>query len=307
MATTNSESLTELERRAESTRAELAQTVDALHSRVSPSALKADVRSYVRENPLQAAALAVGVAYPVWRLIGSIPAPVLLIGAGLAMSRRNGGSGHGASYGNGHVTGSMAGGGMMASLKEKASDLGSAIAEKAQDTIDNVRNVASDTATQASGRLSDTYHSSRDAAAETAHQVADQVTDTYARTRDNLADMIERHPLLVGGVAFAVGSLVASAVPVSRQESRLMGESADDVKRRAGDLALQGLSEARSAAQHVYETAAEEVRTEGLTPEAARHTARVAMESAREAVEQTASAAQQPGGRSGRSSRNPSN
>ena len=40
----HTESLSELERRAESTRAELAQTVDALHNRVSPSALKADMK-----------------------------------------------------------------------------------------------------------------------------------------------------------------------------------------------------------------------------------------------------------------------
>ena len=44
MATTNNESLSELERRSERTRAELAQTVDALHNRVSPSALKADIK-----------------------------------------------------------------------------------------------------------------------------------------------------------------------------------------------------------------------------------------------------------------------
>jgi len=79
-----SDSLSELERRAETTRAELAQTVDALHSRVSPGAIKADIRSYVRDNPLQAAAIAVGAVYPLWRMIGAMPAPVLLIGAGLA-------------------------------------------------------------------------------------------------------------------------------------------------------------------------------------------------------------------------------
>jgi len=45
MAISSNDSLSELERRSEATRAELAQTVDALHSRVSPAAIKADVKS----------------------------------------------------------------------------------------------------------------------------------------------------------------------------------------------------------------------------------------------------------------------
>lgn len=300
MASTNSESLTELERRAESTRAELAQTVDALHSRVSPGAIKADVRSYVRENPLQAAALAVGVAYPAWRLFASIPAPVLLIGAGLALSRRSG-----TSFGDdGHRMRGSSGDGMMASVKEKASGLGTTLVEKAQETAASVRHAAAGTVAQASEKLADTYQSSREVAADAAHQVADQVTDTYARTRDSLADLIERNPLLVGGVAFAAGSLLASAIPVSRQENRLMGDTADEMTQRAKDLARHGLREATAAARQVYEIAADEISSEGLTPEAARHTARVAMESTREAVEHTASAAKQIGGLCGRSSGN---
>lgn len=304
MATTNSESLTELERRAETTRAELAQTVDALHSRVSPSALKADVRSYVRDNPLQAAALAVGVAYPIWRLIGSIPAPVLLIGAGLAMSHRSG-AGTVQAYGDGYSNRANGSSGMIADLKEKASGIASEISGKAQETMENVRSMASEKTSIASHTISDTYQNAREAAAERAQQVADQVSETYARTRDTMADMIERHPMLVGGVAFAVGSILAAAVPVSRQESRLMGETSGDMRRRATDVAMQGLREAGTAAKQVYQAAAEEIRNEGLTPETARHTARAAVDRAREVAEHTASAVTQPGGSSGRSSNNP--
>lgn len=298
MATTNSESLTELERRAETTRAELAQTVDALHSRVSPSALKADVRSYVRDNPLQAAAVAVGVAYPVWRLLANMPAPVLLIGAGLAMSRRGGRSGYGTAYES-----QTNGDGMMATLKEKASGIAGEISGKAQETMESVRSMAFEKTSSASETISDTYANARDAAAERAQQVADQVSETYARTRDTVTDMIERHPMLAGGVAFAVGSIIAAAVPVSRQEGRLMGGTSEEMRRRAADVAIQGLREAGTAARQVYQTAAEEMRNEGLTPEVARHTARAAVERAREAVEHTASAVSQPDGSASNNSR----
>jgi ElaB/YqjD/DUF883 family membrane-anchored ribosome-binding protein len=292
MATSTNESLSELERRSERTRAELAQTVDALHSRVSPSAIKADVKSYVRDNPLQAAAIAVGAAYPVWRMIGAMPAPVLLIGAGLAMARRGSSS---ASYGNGYAnrTGNGTGystgngNGVMSTLKEKASDITSQIAGKAQETVENVRNMASDTATRTTDTLSNTLESGKQVASDTMQQVSDRAGETYARATESLSDMIERHPLLVGGVAFAVGSIIASAVPVSRQENRIMGETAEEVRRRSQDLAMQGLRQAQDVAQQVYQSAADEVRQEGLTPETARKTARAAVESARGAMENT--------------------
>lgn len=283
MATSTNESLSELERRSEQTRAELAQTVDALHSRVSPAAIKADVKSYVRDNPLQAAAIAVGAAYPVWRLIGAIPAPVLLIGAGLAMARR---TGTGTSR-NGYSSGTR--GGVMSNLKEKASDLTSSLTEKAQDTVESLRSKVTDTANRTTGTLSSTLDSTREAASDTLHQVSDRASETYARASEQLSDMIERHPLLVGGVAFAVGSIVAAAVPVSRQESRLMGETAEEVRRRSQELAMQGLRQAKDVAQQVYETASEEIRQEGLTPQAARRTARTAVDSAREAMERSTS------------------
>ena len=98
-------SLSELEREAEHTRADLVDTVDKLHSRVSPQAIKEEVKAYAREasydlihnlerrareNPLQTVAVAAGLAYPVWRFLINIPAPILLVGAGLALTQMGG-------------------------------------------------------------------------------------------------------------------------------------------------------------------------------------------------------------------------
>jgi len=246
-----------------------------------------------------------------------MPAPVLLIGAGIALSRRGRGSnGSSARYsGDGYdsdfedaIAGNENGGpGMVEGLKEKASDIGSRISEKAHETMENVRSMASDTAARVQDKFSSTYQSSRETATDTAQQMSEQMTETYYRTRDNMADMIERHPMLVGGVAFAVGSLVAASVPVSTQENKLMGETSDEIKRRGQDFASDGLQQAKTAAQQVYQTAASEIREQGMTPEAARNTARAAVEKARDVVEQTVSGI--TGGdaqnRSGGSSRNP--
>ena len=98
-------SVSDLRQSAERTRMELTGTVDQLRSkvsdqvadirdRVSPENIKAEVGDYfrsrgellmdkARENPLQTAAIGAALAYPLMGLIKAIPAPVLMIGAGL--------------------------------------------------------------------------------------------------------------------------------------------------------------------------------------------------------------------------------
>jgi hypothetical protein len=105
MARADDRSLRDLKTNAERTRAEFTETVtelrsrvsesvDDLRERVSPAAIKAEVGDYfrtrgemlmdkARENPLQAAAIGAGLAYPLLGIARSIPAPVLMIGAGL--------------------------------------------------------------------------------------------------------------------------------------------------------------------------------------------------------------------------------
>ena len=102
--TDNEPSLRELERDAERNRVDLMNTVDALQKRISPAAIKHDVQDYVRgkkdsflqsleqrarDNPVQTVAIAAGAAYPLWGIISRIPVPLLLIGAGFALTRRS--------------------------------------------------------------------------------------------------------------------------------------------------------------------------------------------------------------------------
>jgi ElaB/YqjD/DUF883 family membrane-anchored ribosome-binding protein len=310
MADTNAQTFTELEQQTESRRAQLAQTVDELHNRVSPGAIKEDVRNYargrmqmleerMRENPLQAVAIATGIAYPLWRIIGRVPAPLLLIGAGLALSRRGHSNGYGAPRGyndafdapEGYDT-SPSGRG----IKDKLSDAASGVAERASETIEDVRGVASEKMTDIAGTLSDA-----------AAGAADQIGDTYNRTRDNVIDLLDRHPMLAGAVAFAVGGLLASSLPVTRQENRVLGETSDDIKRRTQELASEGLGQAKVAARQIYEETASQVREQGLTPDVAASSVQNTVETARTAVERTMEAAggAEPGDGSQRPPRSP--
>src|SRR6185503_1058849 len=148
-------SLSDMEREAEHTRADLIHTVDELHSRVSPRAIKEEVKSYAREtgseliyslerkarnNPLQTVAVAAGLAYPAWRLLINIPAPVLLVGAGLALTQfgrsrgptRAGGQGEGDGHGEQLTDG----------LKRTAQNVSSNLSQVADDLKGKVAHAA---------------------------------------------------------------------------------------------------------------------------------------------------------------------
>src|SRR6202045_1437853 len=109
MPQTDTRSLQEIKRETEQTRAGLTDTVEQLKTsvadtasdirhRISPDAIKAEVAGYfksrgeqlfndvtaaARRNPMQAVAVGASVAYPLLRLVRTIPLPVLMGGAGL--------------------------------------------------------------------------------------------------------------------------------------------------------------------------------------------------------------------------------
>src|SRR4051812_47409347 len=83
-------------------RTQVADTATDLKERLSPQAIKAEVSDYVRDsgnqlwhslerkardNPLQAVAVGAALAFPALKLLRAMPAPLLLVGAGLLLSR----------------------------------------------------------------------------------------------------------------------------------------------------------------------------------------------------------------------------
>jgi ElaB/YqjD/DUF883 family membrane-anchored ribosome-binding protein len=112
MTQTEERSLNQLKRETEQTRAGLTDTVEQLRTqvsetasdirhRISPDAIKAELSDYfrsrgeqlidtvtkaARDNPMQAVAVGASMAYPLLRIIRSIPVPVLMVGAGLFLA-----------------------------------------------------------------------------------------------------------------------------------------------------------------------------------------------------------------------------
>jgi hypothetical protein len=328
-------SLSEFEREAEHTRADLIHTVDEMHNRVSPQAIKEEVKAYVREsgqdflrnlerrareNPLPTVAVAAGLAYPVWRLLMNIPVPVLLVGAGLALTR-TGSMRSAGSYGTGSFgeyvpetmkrtmqdassTISDTWAGMkdrMADVKEKTAgmagdaktamtagmnDAAERAASSVGDALSSARNVASDTLSAAQQKLSGTCQGGVDAMVRT----GDQLTETFRRSSGTLAETVETYPFVWGAVGLLVGAAIASALPVTQTENRIFGDASDQLKNRASDVANRGLQVATDAAQDVYQDAVSRAKEQGVGPEVVRETIKDAGEKVRSVVAQASDA-----------------
>ena len=230
MARSDERSLADLKKVSERSRAELAQTVDQLRSKVSetvadvrerasPDAMKAEVSGYIRkradalwdkarENPLQAAAIGIGVAYPLLKIARSIPAPVLMVGAGVLL------------------LGSSSGQKLTADVSQKlaaaghgASDTFGAGVEATTKKFHDGENLASNSL----GSLRDTIASGsrsvrRQAAAAGASlaQLKDGASGVMSSTSDALADLKQRAVDALGATSDAVGVGVATTGSIIR-------------------------------------------------------------------------------------------
>ena len=331
MARSDERSLSDLRQGAERTRAEFADTTDKLRSkladtvtdfqdRISPAAIKAQMGAYVstradalldkaRRNPLQAAAIGIGLAYPLMGVVRSIPAPVLMIGAGLYLLGSNAGQ-------NAVRKVAVAATGVPDKIADGARTLSATVHAAEDGLVSAGRQVSSKIATRteqlspsqsddrfedgtqrtafsgtsAAGALAELQTKASDsidaasratqagvAAANTAVQDAvetvraigadagQNAADGYQRIANVAVEATRTNPLLTGGIAFALGGLIASALPRSDLESGVMGDVSAGAAKRANDVLSKGFDAAKGVAVSVYEDVAQKVEEEGLT------------------------------------------
>jgi membrane protein len=351
-------SLAQLEREAERDRRALVNTVEALQDRLSPTALKRDVQGYVqdkkesilrsleqraRENPLQAVAIAAGAAYPLWRIVTSIPAPLLLVGAGLALARRT------------QPGGSRSGAGSQGFVSHARDRLGEAtdvvkqkfeeVSETAQQTVQRTVQAARETAEQTSARISAIKSQASQGAesltakasetfsqaAETARTVSsdaasaasamvsagyrdgaqataragEQMQQTGQRAHETFAETVQRHPIIVGAVGLAIGAIIAAALPVTRQEEQLLGDAGSELKKKGQDVASEGVEAFKGAAREVYQDTLAYAREQGLSAEGVREAAANVGEKVKEVIAKAKESTAGPGRPDDASSPNP--
>jgi ElaB/YqjD/DUF883 family membrane-anchored ribosome-binding protein len=248
VAQTDGRTLQQIRRDTERARAGLTDTVDQLRTsvtetasdirqRISPDAIKAEVGDYVRSrgerlladaksaarrNPMQAVAVGASLAYPLFRLARSIPAPILMVGAGLFLA--------GSKQGQ--------------ALTQKASDAASDFADEARRRADDLQDSVGETVAAARDFSADKISELTDTVSARASQLREASASAGA-TVSSAADEFRRH------AATASDAIRAAASDGQDQVRTAAGTVAD----KASGLASNARDSLDAGMENVQQTA----------------------------------------------------
>jgi ElaB/YqjD/DUF883 family membrane-anchored ribosome-binding protein len=277
-------SVDELRRDAEVTRAHLTGTVEELRSQLSdtadhvreavaPATIKRQVTEYVREsgdnllhslqrrvreNPLQAVAVGAGLAYPLFNLMRAIPAPLLLIGAGLALSRSTAvREATDQAITQARDTFAEASDSARNTLHDMRDAAGSML-DRGSEFVSSMTDGIANTAREATASIKGSADASLDRGGASLNAAGDKISNLASQTKQTLNSAYDQNPLLIAGIGLAVGALIASSLPSTQVENRVFGDTSEKLRQRAADAAEQGLDSAKELVNNVVDAAAQE-------------------------------------------------
>jgi hypothetical protein len=228
------------ERRIEQTRGAMADTVSELQDRLSPGAIAGNAGNAVKDATVGRSGRFIG---DVGDRIKANPLPAALIGAGVAwmwLSGRNKNNGRDDDYARGLSTSprsTYVRGGSADRAKGQVSDAVS-------NASDHVSGAVSDAADRVSGTMSN--------AADMARNQVDQLGWQAQRVQGSFQEMFQQNPLPIALAAAGVGALIATAVPTTNAEQRIMepvGQQLSEQAKTVGDKVGQVAQQAQSAAK----------------------------------------------------------
>jgi ElaB/YqjD/DUF883 family membrane-anchored ribosome-binding protein len=268
----------------EDLRTQMADTATDLKERLSPSAIKAEVTDYVRDsrdqlwnkleqaardNPLQAVAVGAAIAYPALKLLRAMPAPLLLVGAGLLLSRTTAATQNAVLSEAADAVGDRAKAAMGAAsgAVDNAADTARRtlqdVQDYARDGVDLVVERATGAASSVKDRVTDAADSVKAAVSETADKITSQAEGLARQARVTVATTWDQNPLLVAGAGLVIGAFIAAAFPSTETEESLFGQTSDALRRQAERV---GVDAARTAVEGVAAAASEQgLSVDGLT------------------------------------------
>jgi len=282
---------------AETNRARLTGTVDELRTqvagtatdlkdRLSPSAIKSEVTDYVREsrdqlwhslerkardNPLQAFAVGAALAYPAVQLLRAMPAPLLLVGAGLLLSRATGNEQSALSEASSAVKerAGTAADSAVGAMNE-ATDAARRKVHDAQDYVREGVGSAMERAAAATSSISDRVTEAADDAKSTVTEAGERVVaqgEALAQqARSAVSNTWDQNPLLVAGVGLAIGAFIAAAFPSTQAEETVFGDASGALRQQAEGIAAKGVDVAKTAVEAAAGAASEQgLSADGLT------------------------------------------
>ncbi len=272
-------SVEELRCESERNRAQLAATVDRLREqitdtaedlryKVSPQGIKSEVSEFVSrkthswldalkqqamENPMQAIAAGTAVAVPALRLARGFPLPLLMIGAGLALTSKSmrARAADAAAPAVEKVK-EMAGEAAerVQSFGEDAVDAASQAGRRATDRVSEAQaraaGIANDLSDRAA-RTTDRMKAGLDAASETAkakiEQVRSTVRDKATAAPETARQMIGDNAAVIAGLGVAIGAIIAASLPAHPGGGRRhrQGECRREARRwQGGPIRIRG-------------------------------------------------------------------
>jgi hypothetical protein len=297
---------------------QLSQTADDLRRTVSPQHIKSEISDYISdttqgwvqalkrqamENPMQAVAAGTAVAVPVLKLARAFPLPLLMMGAGLALTSKSV---------RGRISDATAPAVDKAGeLLDQARDQTRSFADSAQNAMASAQNRATrmfgdlrdgtasstgdlgsratDAATTVSSNVRDTVDRIREAASTT----IDGASNYAAAAPEKARGIISDNAALIGGIGVAIGAIIAAALPKTEVEAKTLGPASDSVKRAATDAAQAGLDTFRDTARSALDAAQENVADADLGGHATRMTRNLA-DVVKDAAQDTVSSAFNP-------------
>jgi hypothetical protein len=275
------------------TRGRLDDTLENLNERLSPRSLINDVLSWFEARGADQTGVRSGDSLKrgyrsVIRQVKDNPMPALLIGAGISwliLGAESDDSSYleKASYGGDDpLRPDSSGAGekkpfsyeqsnksdIASSVKEKAGQAQEALSGATEAVTEKISDIGSGIqakASSAANAISEVTRRGRDAgSAGTQH-----LQKGYAYAGDRFQEALEEYPFAVAVGFLGVGLLTGLLLPRTRQEDKLLGESSDRVVEQVKETGKETFEKAKAVAQRVAQTAVDEAKRQGITPEVA--------------------------------------
>ncbi|HKH44280.1 MAG TPA: DUF3618 domain-containing protein [Thermoanaerobaculia bacterium] len=145
--------------------------------------------------------------------------------------------------------------------KDSLTDAASTAGHKVADVAGTVKERASDLGHRTREKASELGGLTREKASELGYQTRNQAR----RAQTGFWQMMEENPLAVGVATLTLGLLGGLALPSTRKEDELLGETRDRLVDRIEEVGREALDKGKQVAGTAVDTLKEEAETAGLT------------------------------------------
>jgi hypothetical protein len=285
----------QLEREAEQTRAQIADTLEELRARITPGQVIDQLVDYTRDggagdfvrnlgrqtikNPLPVCLLGASLA---WLMLSNGKAPVAA--AGQAGKRKSDWTSEPGDQASDAVASAQqataerakssaaAMGARATEAKDRLAETAASLGGAASSTYAQTKSTLAKGASAATTSLSDSATSAYDSVAGAARRATGAVTGSTSAAGTagrNFVAFCREQPIVLTGIGLALGATIGAALASTEVEDRLMGEASDEAKQQAQEFAEDQYEKGKAVAADAVEEARQQAEQKGLSPVAA--------------------------------------